>query len=766
MATKYAKWIIKWRWLIVLGTLLTIILAASGARFLTLNTNYRAFFSEENPQLIAFENLQKTYTSNDNILFLLAPENQQVFTQENLDAIAWLTKQAWQLPYTSRVDSVTNYQNTYAEEDDLIVEDLVMNALALSDEEVEQKRQIALTEPLLIHRLIDPKTHVTGVNVVFQLNGVGSDAVQQIMVKARELSASFTDKFPQYKVYMSGMTALNNAFPEAMATDFQSLIPMMYLLIIFTVYFLLRTISGTITTVLIIGMSVVGAMGLAGWSGLELTTPMGSVPTIIMTLAVADCIHIIAGILHQVDLGKNKQEAIVESIRINFNAVFLTSITTAIGFLSLNFSDAPPFRDLGNVSATGVMIAFVLSVTLLPALLSILPLPKKSKVFDFKMTALSSLVLHHQKALMIGVSLLAVVLIMFIPKIQLNDEFVKYFSEKIEFRRHTDFISEHLSGIYMIEFSMQAKEPGGINSPDYLNKLEEFAIWLRQQQYVEHVSPITDILKQLNQNLHQGDKAFYKIPEQQNLAAQYLLLYEMSLPFGLDLNDRIDVAKQATRLTVTLENIDSQSMRELAERSEQWLKDNAPEYMHTHAVSTGLMFAYIAERNIKSMLSGVFFALIIISALLIFALKDLRIGLISLIPNVIPVLMAFGLWSILVGTVGLASSVVAAVTMGIVVDDTIHFLSKYLRARKEHHATKEQAIEYAFSHVGTALTVTTIVLVIGFTTLGFSSFELNNSMGLLTAITIAFALLTDFLLLPALLLKFDKNNESDVKQAV
>ncbi len=762
MVENYTRWIIKRRLLVIIMVLVLVALAASGARFLTLNTNYRVFFSEDNPELVAFENLQKTYTSNDNLLFVLAPKSGKIFTRESLAAIDWLTREAWKIPYASRVDSMTNFQHSYAQGDDLVVADLVENIEQLDEKKILKIQQIATTEPMLRNRLIDPQGKVSGVSVVFQLNNVGAQAVQEIIAHARKLIDQLQQKHPDISVYTSGIVALNNAFPEAIANDFQFLVPLMYFLILAAVYFLLRTLSGTLTTLMIIAFSVITAMGLAGWAGLELTSPMGSVPTIIMTLAVADCIHLLTGMLRQMAAGLSKDEAIVASMKHHFKAVFLTSITTVIGFLSLNFSDAPPFRDMGNVSAVGVMIAFFLAVSFLPAMMSLLPVKRHHYHSGFKMRVLADFVARHDHKILLFMSIFTVFLVSFIPRIELNDEFVKYFSKDIEFRRHTDFVAENLTGIYMIEFSMDSGENQGINNPAYLHKLEEFSNWLRQQPYVVHVSSITDILKKLNKNLHNDEDSYYRIPEQRELAAQYLLLYEMSLPFGLDLNDRIDVAKRATRLTVVLENVDSITLRDLAARAEQWLKDHAPAAMQVQAVSTALMFAHIAERNIISMLSGIFIALLLISLILLMALKSIRIGLISLIPNLIPVLMAFGLWGILVGHIGLASSVVAAVTMGIVVDDTVHFLSQYLYARKHLLQSTREAIEYAFDRVGSALTTTSIVLVAGFATLSFSSFELNYSMGVLTAITLVFALMTDFLLLPALLLVYDKRKQKKV----
>jgi predicted RND superfamily exporter protein len=376
------------------------------------------------------------------------------------------------------------------------------------------------------------------------------------------------------------------------------------------------------------------------------------------------------------------------------------------------------------------------------------------------MVRLAEFVVHYKNQLMWGMGILVLLLISQIPNNRLDDQFVKYFDETIAFRQATDFATENLTGIYHIEYSLNSGETGGISDPRFLEKVEAFAQWYRQQSHVLHVNTITDIMKRLNRNMHGDDDEWYRLPDQRDLSAQYLLLYEFSLPFGLDLNNQINVKKSATRFTVTLESISTQQLLEIEERAKAWLEENAPG-MGMNGTSPAIMFAHIGNRNIISMLKGTTLALIMISVILIFALRSLRIGGISLIPNLVPVGMAFGLWGVFVGEVGLALSVVAGMTLGIVVDDTVHFLSKYLRARREKSMDRENAVRYAFSTVGTALWVTSVVLMVGFGILAFSHFQLNAGMGLLTAITLGLALVADFLFLPPLLINFgEKNHET------
>ncbi|MEM9158732.1 MAG: efflux RND transporter permease subunit, partial [Verrucomicrobiota bacterium] len=208
-------------------------------------------------------------------------------------------------------------------------------------------------------------------------------------------------------------------------------------------------------------------------------------------------------------------------------------------------------------------------------------------------------------------------------------------------------------------------------------------------------------------------------------------------------------------------DIPTKELRVLIADGEQWLRDNAPEYMHVNAASPTVMFAHISERNIKSMLGGTFLAVLAISILLAIALKSARYGLISLIPNLVPAVLGFGLWSALYGEMGLSLAMVSGMTLGIVVDDTVHFLSKYLRGRREKGLNGEDAVKYAFHTVGKALFVTTIILTIGFAILGLSTFRMNSWMGQLTAIVIAFALIADFILLPAFLLVIDRKKNRE-----
>jgi predicted RND superfamily exporter protein len=742
---------------VLLGSVALALTAGWGAQHLGFSNDYRVFFSKDNPQLTAFEAVQNIYTKNDNILFVVAPADQDAFSPDSLAAVEALVEGAWQLPYALRVDGLTNFQHTRADGDDLVVTDLVEDALGQTPAELAAARTVALSEPLLVRQLIADDARVAGVNVTLQFPEESPTETSEAVGAARDLARAVEADHPGLAIGLTGMAMLSNSFSEEAERDMATLVPVMYGVILFALVILLRSVSGTVATFSVIVFAVVTAMGVAGWFGLLLTPPSSIAPTMIMTLAVADSVHILVTMLVGMRAGRSKHDALVESLRVNLQPVFLTSLTTAIGFLSMNFSDAPPFRDLGNITAFGVVAAWFFSITSLPALLAILPMrTRSSKAVDRGlMGGLGRLVVAQHRPLLWGVSALVIALAALVPLNVLNDDFVDYFDQRVPFRQDTDFANQNLTGIYALEFSIGSGESGGISEPAYLEHLDEFTRWYREQPDVAQVVSLSDMMRRLNRNMHGDDVAFHRIPESRELAAQYLLLYEMSLPFGLDLNNQINVDKSATRVVVTVHDVPSRRFRDLAAAGEAWLRDNTPDAMHATAASSGLMFAYISERNIKGMLTGTLIAFLLVSAVLAVALRSVRFGVISLIPNIVPAIMAFGVWGLFVGQVNIAISMVVAMTVGIVVDDTIHFLSKYLRARREARLDAPEAVRYAFQTVGTALVFTSTVLAAGFAVLSFSAFDLNAGMGRLTAITILLALVADFFLLAPLLVRLD-----------
>lgn len=755
---RFAEIILNNRIIVIFLSLLVVGLLGTGTSKLYMDGSNEAFFSDDNPELLAFHKLENTYTKHDNVIIVLAPKDGNVFTRSTLSAIENLTAASWQMPYSSRVDSITNFQYTEAVEDDLIVRDMVTDANSLSDDEVQKVKQAVLSEPILFKQLISEKGHVTGINVTLQIAPLERTvATAEIAEYTRAMKADLKASNPNIDVYLSGMVMMDDAFNTSAINDVSKLLPFSFACMMILLAVLVGRFFGTLVTFLVILFSIIAAMGVGGMLGYPLTGVSSSTPIIILTVAIANCIHVLTTYVQSLKEGQSKKEAMANSLKINLQPVFLASATTAIGFLTMNFSEVPPFNHLGTLVAIGVLLSFALSITFLPALVTLLPKSRaKFKESDGKtLLAIADFVIRQRRACLWGMTLITVFLIANLPRNELNDIFVHYFSESIDFRTDTDFMVENLTGVYTLNWSLESKGSGGISEPGFLQDTENFSLWLEQQPETIHVSRFTEIMKRLNKNMHGDDDAYYKLPDSRDLAAQYLLLYEMSLPYGLDLNNQINVDKSSTKIRATTQTISSKQVIALDKKAKAWIRENTSYVTRVDSASTVLMFSHIGQRNIKTMLVGTVIALVLISVILMLALRSLKLGALSLIPNLIPAAAGFGVWGILVGQVGLSLSVVTGMTFGIVIDYTVHFMSKYLRARREDDLSPENAIRYAFKNVGQALVITTIILVIGFGVLGTSVFAFNATMGQVTAIIISIALAAVLFLLPPLLLKIE-----------
>jgi len=756
MVSHLPTFVVRHAWAVLAITLVVAAATATGLFHLTFTANYRVFFTPDDPQLRAFDELQGEYTPSDNCLFCIAPHDRQVFTRDTLSAVSELTEAAWELPHATRVDSITNFQHTYARGDELVVEDLIHDPTTMSAAELTRRREIALSEPLLTHRLLDPKASVTGVNVMVDLPPDDAGAVAETVAAARALARRIEARHPSLDVHLTGVAVMNQAFPEASARDMRTLMPIMGGVIFLILTWLVRSVVGAVGAMLVILLALVTAMGLAGWLGIQITPGSNVAPILICTLGIADSVHLLNTILHHRAGGDGQRHAVVEAVRINLQPIFLTSLTTAVGFLSMNFSDVPPFRDLGNIVAMGVVAAWIYSTFSLPAFLALVPLHGRPRVSKGRvMERLAALVIRRRRLLLLAAGPVVLGLAALTPLNELDDQFVQYFGHAMEFRQETDFVVNHLTGIYQIEYSLHAPPQGSVTDPTYLKQVDAFGRWWRHQPRVLHVASLSDVMRRLNRNMNGDDPTFDRLPTRRDLAAQYLLLYEISLPSGLDLTPLVTADKSASHMVVTFQNLTSRQVRAAEAAGRCWLHQNAPT-LATRGASSTVMFAHLTLRNIHSMLLGTGLALVVISAILLFALRSWRIGLVSLLPNIAPAAMGFGLWGLFVGRIGMALAVVASMTLGIVVDDTIHFLSRYLRVRRERGLSPEAAVRDAFATVGNAMGITSVILIAGFGILALSDFRVTADMGFLSAVVIALALAADYLVLPPLLLAMER----------
>jgi len=746
-------------WVIALMSLMMII-AIAGAKNLTFTTDFRTYFSTDNPQLQAFEQLEADFNKQDTLVLLVEmdDEGRSVLNPQALTLIDSLTQYAWQLPFARRVDSLTNYQRLESIDDDLFINDFISADTSLDGSSLKQLSQYIQQQPRLVNALISKDESLALVIVSLTLPNGDEQATKRIVADARLMLDSL--EHSGIKIQLFGSTVINLALAEAVERDMALLIPLSYLIIFAAILFLSRSLSGTLLALLMTLLSVATVFGIYGWSAKALTPVVGAVPSMIMIIVIADCMHILVSYQHYLKQGLQKHAAIYEAVKINLKPIIVTSITTALGLLCLNFSESPPYRDLGNLVAMAAIIAGVLALTWFPACLLVLPKPKNINKHDHTLldkyfTQLSSMIVRYPDQI-VGVSILVITFALVgIMQLEFNEQWHEYYDESYDVRKALDTQDEKLYGINFIHYVIESGQPEGIYGVEYQKQLDKLTGWIQQQHKVGYVDSLSLQVKELNQKLQANDLQSFKIPDSRELIAQSLLVYEMSLPLGMGMEQYINIDRSATRLTVHLHKSTSKELTHLEHTILAYVEKNLPALKIHSGTGLDMVFAKISDSNTLSLLKGTGLALVLISMLLIAILKSWRLGFVSIVPNVLPIIIAYGIWGLTSGRIDLGLSIVACMSLGLVVDDTVHFLTKYKFARQQHKSI-EQAIQYAFSTVGVAMLITTTVLAAGFSLLALSSFSPTHGMGALLALTAVFALIIDFLFLPILLINFDK----------
>ena len=719
---------------------------------LDIGTDYRLFFGESNIDLVAFNQLEKKYGKNDTILIGVEPIDKNIFSYRHLQFLENITEELYSTPYSTRIDSITNYLKIESVEDEIHIGPLFDSEMHKDSSNIQEIKMKALSDQQLVGKIVDENGTITGINITIHIPKEKPNAVLESSEFIKEKLKIYERTYPDYKFYMSGIIIMNDAFATYMLKDLLTLTPMSNLIIFLVIAFLFKSFYVSALIVLISVLANITGMGFAGLTGIKLTPPSGMATIVILTLSIADCIHILTSLIRDKSTDKTWKEKVRYSVKKNFKSILLTSLTTAIGFLCLNFSDAPPYHDLGNIAAVGVVAAFLYSIVLFPFFLSLRE-PRINFIMNWNFQVITNFIIRRRKQVLFVSFIVCLCFIYFSSRLVINDTFANWFNERTEFRKNLDYVNENLTGLYTFEYDLEAKNDGSVFGPQYLNDLEKFNNWWLSKDNVWHVESINNIMKEINRAFNQNDNKFFTIPTKQDYAAQLFLFYEMGLPQGFDLNNRVSLSKKSSRMTVTFTELNSSQAEKLTNEAFTWLRENTTHIIPVKAQGPSIMFSNISRRNIDSMFQGTFIAFSLITLLLMFSLNSVRLGLISIFPNILPFVITFGIWQILYSEVGLAISIVTSTTIGIIIDDTIHIMTSYSREIKAGNSDNEALLQTLQSS-GLASIVTSIVLSLGFSVMLFSDFLINFTFGLLSILSIVVAILFDIIVLPAILLTF------------
>ena len=738
---------------ILLISLMLIVFTVLGLGRLTADFTHAGYFYKNDTWLVEFDKFEKTFGNDDSII-IAVKNDEGLFNKASIELLHHLTDEMWQLPDIIRVDSITNYQHIYADGDDINVEPLISPLKTYTAKQIEALKKIALKDEILPGYLISKDASMTLLVGTLRPSEGEALNIKPVVEAARTLLAN--TELAGHSFHLVGAPLIVQSFAEASETDNAKIIPMLLLACLLIMYYVLRNAWCVLYAMLVVIFSSIGSIGLAGWLGIQMTSITTVLPQITIGIAVAGCLHILVTYRLAQQKISDKHSAIKYALTKNFKPTLLTALTTAIGFISFQFSDIKTIADLGLAASVSVVYVWTLTYFLLSSLLFILPFGynKKSplKVSKGSVSKFVKIVAGNKSYVLYIYGAFIITSVAASVMVRVDADPIAYFSQDHELRQGVTDIDKNIGSARNIEIMIDAGCENCAQKPEFLNKVAELESFIESREEVAQVVSIVDILKSTNRALNYGEETNYSLANTQKDIAQQLLFYTMGLPKGLSVNNRISIRQDSVRLTVFWRvGSSSKALEEIKLIEEQSNR------LGLNSTITGKYSLYQRQESyvVNSFLSSVGIAFFLITIVLWISFKSLKLSLIALIPNLTPLLVGgLGLWlmgeNLNVGTV-----LVVSITLGIAVDDTLHIITEYQR-KKSNELSSQAVFTEVFSETGVALYGTTLVLVFAFGASLLSTFAPFQIFGVLAAAVLITALIIDLTVLPVLMIKNGK----------
>lgn len=753
---EFAQNIIRFRWAITtIIPLLIIILFSLNIKNSGVETDWKIWFDEDSQIIKNFEKFKETFGSDDRLMIALRSED-GIFKKDILKNIQKITDELWKTKLIARVDSISNYQYVYVskdDEDEIIVEDFLADIDSLSTQDLKEKEKIARTDIQTKNLLVsaDGKSAVIVARMVYSKQINANDYITLYKAANKIIE---DNKLLGVEYHNVGVPAYTNAFMDAISSNGKIFIPAILITIILLLAIIFRNIWSVLLPLSVVILTILFISGFTFGLGYKLNTITSMFPIFIIAIGIADSIHIFWTWKHKREEGWENNESIMYSIEKNLTPAFITSLTTFAGFISLGISKIVPLQAFGILLASGAIMAFILSIVFLPAILSVLnPKIKVKTAQTIKLKnnikKYTAFIIQNDKTIVISSLLIIVLCGIGIKDITVDTEFSKQFAEDTPIRINSDFVEKNIGGTISIEIIIDSKEKSGINTPELMRDVDKFSdAFMNRYDRIRHINSLTQVVKKYNKLMNGGKEEFYKIPDSKQLISQYMLLYSISLPRGMGINDMMDIDGRYLRLTAMM-NITSEVKKlEMYEWTRNWWKENS-QYSATIEGLT-MISGHMRMQLTDTMIKSISLALIFVTLIFWITFKSKFFMAISTLPNIAPLIIALGLTGWFGINLDLGMAIVFVVIIGIATDDTVHFLAKYKAATVKGKELVE-AIEEALLLSGNAIVITTIILVLGFGTFIFSDFALYTNFGLLSSIALTLAMVFDLLLLPAII---------------
>ncbi len=740
----YLNFLQKYKYFIITCITVIVALLSLSLKNLAYEGSYKIWFDKDSKIIKDYEEFRNRFSSDDTFIVAFRDEN-GIFNKKAVDTILYLTQEFKKLDGVRKVDSLSNYQYIFSEDDDIIVEDFLYG-----DDDFSLKKSLAVKDELILHQLISQDAKTTMIALSLNAQMQNDEEVNIAVFDKLQKILKDESKNSSYKFYITGIPAVTASLVIISQGDAMILMPLAVVVVVVFLFFIFRSFLGVLIPSVVVIFSFLSVLSIQMLLGYKLNNFTVNIPSFVTAIAIADAMHLYLAWIYYKLKKLDTKEALKEALGSNIIAMALTSFTTAIGFATLGISEIEPVSTLGIAITSGAVLAFVLSITLVPAI--ILTLDEKYKVKPVKVLNLAHIqgygaFIREYDKMIVSIFVIVMLIVSFgLFDLKVDSNSIKYFAKDTIVRSGADFIEKNLTGSMRYEIILDSKVKEGAKEPQFLKSIVEFeSAFKKEFKNVRFTTSLKDIVKRMQKVVNPDEKSI--LPDDKNLVAQYLLLYSMSLPQGMELNDKIDTKERYLRLSISTDIVDTSKDLQMIE----WIKNywiNKTPYSAEVQGQTAI-FAYMQSSVTDTLILSISMTLVIVALTMLMIFKNLKMLWLFLLPNVAPVIFVGGVMGYLGISVDIGVAISAAVILGIAVDDTIHFFSKYFESLKIRNF--EENIDYIISHSGNAMILTTIILSFTFAIFSVSSFIPNVNFAIVTVSALNIALLFDLLLLPALL---------------
>ena len=749
----------------------------SQAIHIQMDTSTEGFMHPTDPALIDYEAFKKEFGRDERII--IAIQSDDIYSVAFLAQLKKLHESIEKrVPYINKIWSLYNVRHTRGEKD-VLYTDSLLKPMPQDNKSVEEIKKHAMLskyyKDLFLSRDGKMTTIIIETDAFSHLNKHQEEADSmsgfsdmeqtnqafitdaedtELITTLRHVIQNFNSK--EMQIYLAGSPVVNNAIKSQMMGDMQIFSVVTFLIIITILYLMFKRLSAVVYPLMVVMFSLVTTVGLMAYSDVAFKIPTQIVPSLLLAVSVGASVHLLSVFYDTFNKTGNKRESLIYAMQHSGLAIAMTSITTAIGVGSFAGSQMAPQADMGIFGAIGVMIALFLTLVLLPALLSLTTLEKKEfkeeKELDVMMQKFAEIPLKYYKQILIVSFVLISIGVVASASLTLSHHPLKWFSKDNINRVSSEVIDKQMNGSVTIEVIIDKAKKDGWKSPTELKKLNKLSLDLATYKdsnlNIGKVVSIATVLKETNRALHNNDENFYTIPNEQKLVAQELLLFENS--GSDDLEELVDSQFSTIRMTIKIPNIDAVKSIDVLEYIKKMSKEAFP---NDNIVTTGMVPLLINtfSQALDSSVASYVIALLSISVILVLILGNPILGLLSIIPNVFPIVLGLLMMYVLKIPLDTFTMLIGSIAIGLAVDDTIHFMYNFKRYYMENQ-NYEEAIKKTFFTAGKAMVITSLILSLGFYAYLFANMSSVQNFGLLTGSVIIFALLSDLLLAPALVI--------------